>query len=140
MWKKVILPIIITSIILIGILIFNFVKSKNKDSEEKVKNEINISKFVTDECIDEWEDYSITIQDEINQASTTLTDENKTYILREINGYINLYYINEKNEEILYKVTEISTQFLGEEDISKLKRGIEVRGLQGANQLLEDFE
>lgn len=140
MWKKVILPIIITSIILIGILIFNFVKSKNKDSEEKVKNEINISKFVTDECIDEWEDYSITIQDEINQASTTLTDENKTYILREINGYINLYYINEKNEEILYKVTEISTQFLGEEDISKLKRGIEVRGLQSANQLLEDFE
>ena len=140
MWKKVILPIIITSIILIGILIFNFVKSKNKDSEEKVKNEINISKFVTDECIDEWEDYSITIQDEINQASTTLTDENKTYILREKKGYINLYYINEKNEEILYKVTEISTQFLGEEDISKLKNGIAVRGLQSANQLLEDFE
>ena len=45
-----------------------------------------------------------------------------------------------KNEEILYKVTEISTQYLEKEDVEKLIIGVEVKGLQELNQLLEDFE
>ena len=140
MWKKVVLIISIISILIVGIVIFKFLKSNQEDSIDIVKNETNLSKFVTDECIDEWEDYSLTVQEELSQASSILTEENKTYILKAENGYINIYYLNEKNEKILYKATDISTKFLEVEDILKLENGIEVKGIQNANQLLEDFE
>ena len=51
-----------------------------------------------------------------------------------------MYYINEKGEEILYRVTDISTKYLGEEDVKELQEGINVVGIQELNQLLEDFE
>lgn len=140
MWKKVVLTISIISILIIGIIIFNFLKTSREESIDIVKNETNLSKFVTDECIDEWEDYSITLQEELSEASNVLTDESKTYILKAENGYINIYYLNEKNEEVLYKVTDISTKFLEEEDILKLETGIEIIGIQNVNMLLEDFE
>ncbi len=140
MWKKIFLAIVIFSISITGIVVSYHLKLKQEDSIGFIKNETNLSKFVTDECIDEWEDYSLSVQEELRQASNILTDENRTYILKAENGYINLYYLNEKNEKILYKVTEISTKFLEKEDVSKLKAGIEVTGLQNANQLLEDFE
>ena len=140
MWKKVVLTISIISILIIGIIIFNFLKTSREESIDIVKNETNLSKFVTDECIDEWEDYSITLQEELSEASNVLTDESKTYTLKAENGYINIYYLNEKNEEVLYKVTDISTKFLEEEDILKLETGIEIIGIQNVNMLLEDFE
>ena len=53
---------------------------------------------------------------------------------------INVYYINESGKEILYRVTDISVKFLGEDDIKELKQGIEVIGTQKLNEMLEDFE
>ena len=111
------------------------------DTKNIVENETELSrKYVKDECLNEWEDYSKTVQNEIMETSQSLNDENRPYILREKDGFINVYYINESGEEILYRVTDISVKFLGENDIKELKQGIEVIGTQKLNEMLEDFE
>ena len=135
---------VIFAIAIIGIAIWKINSNNNSTTgynENEITNSVNLSaELVTDDCINEWQDYSETVQNDIRETSGNLNDENKHYILREKDGFINIYYINEDEEEILYKVTDISTTYLGEEDIKELKEGIEVTGLQNLNQLLEDFE
>ena len=99
-----------------------------------------LSKYVTDECVNEWKDYSLTVQEEIKEASQNISDENKTYIVKAEDDYIKVYYLNNNNEEILYKVTDIAIKYLGKSDVEKLEQGIKATGLQELNQLLEDFE
>ena len=144
MWKKILLSIGLIILLIVGIEIFSVSQSKENKAENTniVQNETEISssEYVTDDCVNEWEDYSKTVQSEIKETSGILNDENRHYILRETDGKINVYYINENGEEILYKVTDISTSYLGEEDIQELKKGIEVIGIQNLNQVLEDFE
>ena len=143
MWKKILISIGLMIILIAGIEIFNISK-KNKPEEEKniVQNEteISTSRYVKDDCINEWKDYSETVQNDIRETSENLNDENKHYILREKDGFINIYYINENGDEILYRVTDISIEYLGDDDIKKLDNGIEVVGIQKVNELLEDYE
>lgn len=144
MWKKILSSIGLIIVLIVGIEIFNVSNNKEKKAENTniVQNETEISssEYVTDDCVNEWEDYSKTVQEEIKETGQNLNDENKQYILRENDGFINVYYINEKGEEILYRVTDISTKYLGEEDVKELQEGINVVGIQKLNQLLEDFE
>ncbi len=141
MFKKVIIYISIISVLVIGILIYkNIKKDKQEKNNSMIEDKIELSKFVTDDCIDEWEDYALTKQEELSKVNSDLTDENKTYILKAEKEYINIYYLNEKGEAVLYRVTEIPIQFLSKEDVAKLEEGIEVKGLINVNQLLEDFE
>ena len=146
MWKKILITFTVIFMIAIGIVVFNN-NNKNIDSQKSneniVNNETDISSsYIMDDCINEWKDYSLTVQEEIKEASQTLTDESKTYIVKsEVDyDYIKVYYINNQNEEILYKVTDIAIQYLGKDDVERLKQGIKVNGLQELNQLLEDFE
>lgn len=62
------------------------------------------------------------------------------FILKEDNGKITIYKINENNEEEVYENTEISVEYLSETDKSKISEGIKVNGIEELNQLLEDFE
>ena len=143
MWKKILLSIGLIILLIVGIEIFNISNNKEKKAENTniVQNETEISsQYVTDDCVNEWEDYSKTVQEEIKETGQNLNDENKHYILRENDGFINIYYLNENEEEILYKVTDISTKYLGDDDIKKLDDGIEVVGIQKVNELLEDYE
>ena len=143
MWKKILLSIGLIILLVVGIEIFNVSKNKENKVENTniVQNETEISsEYVTDDCVNEWEDYSKTVQEEIKETGQNLNDENKHYILRENDGFINIYYLNENEEEILYKVTDISTKYLGDDDIKKLDDGIEVVGIQKVNELLEDYE
>lgn len=144
MWKKILISIGLMIILIASIEIFNISKKNTNEetSNNIVENETELStnKYVKDDCLNEWEDYSKTIQNEIKETSSSLNDENRHYILKEEDGIINVYYINENKEEVLYKVTDISTSYLGEDDVKELKEGIEVRGIQNLNQLLEDFE
>lgn len=141
MWKKILLIFAVLITCIIGIYIINFMKNRNLQTENDtdIENETRISKqYVTDECIDEWEDYALS--KEILDVSKILSDESRIYILKSENSIINIYYINERNEEILYKTTDISTKYLSEEDIKELEEGIEVKGIQELNKKLEDFE
>ncbi len=62
------------------------------------------------------------------------------FVLRENNGKITVYKINENNEEKVYENTEISVEYLSETDKIKISEGIRVNGIEELNQLLEDFE
>ena len=62
--------------------------------------------------------------------------------LREENGNVIVYRILEDGSEQIYEKTEISTEFLPETDLLKIKsdKGIEVFGCEELNKVLEDFE
>lgn len=62
------------------------------------------------------------------------------FILRNDNGKITIYKINENNEEEVYEKTEISVEYLTETDKVEIQNGIRVNGVEELNQLLEDFE
>lgn len=144
MWKKISFVIGILVLFSIGVGLFINAR-KNETLEENeanlIENQTELSsKYVTDDCLNEWTDYSLTVQEELQEANQNLNDENRHYILREKDNLIHVYYINEKEEEVLYRVTEISTKYLAEEDVKELEAGIDVYGVQELNQLLEDFE
>ena len=62
------------------------------------------------------------------------------FVLKEDEGKITVYKINENNEEEVYEKTEISVEYLSETDKNKIREGIKVSGIEELNQLLEDFE
>lgn len=62
------------------------------------------------------------------------------YILKEDNGKIVIYRINEEGEEEIYETTEIAVDYLTEDDKENIKNGIKVNGQEELNQLIEDFE
>ena len=65
---------------------------------------------------------------------------NEHYVLREKNGVIVVYKINESGEETLSETTGIATQYLTENDRMKIKEGIKVYGKEELNSALEDYE
>ena len=62
------------------------------------------------------------------------------FVLRNDDGKITIYKINENNEEEIYEKTEISVDYLTETDKIEIQNGIRVNGLEELNQLIEDFE
>lgn len=62
------------------------------------------------------------------------------YILRNNNGKITIYLVNENNEEELYENTEISIEYLTDKDKEEIEKGIRVNGKEELYQKIEDFE
>ena len=65
---------------------------------------------------------------------------NEHYVLRESDGFISINVKNDIGEYIFKGRTEISVQYLPEEDLRKFEQGIEVIGRDNLNKFLEDFE
>lgn len=53
---------------------------------------------------------------------------NEHYVVKETNGNIAVYYLDSSEQENLLEVTEISTEYLPEEDLLSLREGIRVNG------------
>ena len=148
--KKATISIIIIFLVVViffGIWNLNFRNNSITENnisnyiDNDITNTVNISsEFITDDCVNEWTDYAKTINQDIESASNDMVDENTRYLIKDVNGYINIYYLDNFNEEILYKKTDISTEYLSVEDLDDLEIGIEVKGSKELNQLLEDFE
>lgn len=62
------------------------------------------------------------------------------FILRNDEGKITIYKLNENNEEEIYEKTEIAVDYLTETDKIEIENGIRVNGIEELNQLIEDFE
>lgn len=62
------------------------------------------------------------------------------YVLREENGNVVIYKVDERKSETLYKNTDIATEYLTDEDKQKLKSGIFVYSKEELNSAIEDFE
>lgn len=54
--------------------------------------------------------------------------------------FIEVFKLNQEQEEELYLVTNISRDYLAQTDIDKLSKGIEVYGKGNINSKLEDYE
>lgn len=65
---------------------------------------------------------------------------NEHYLVKIVGDILGIYTIDEKGIETLKEKTEIYAEYLPENDISRLKEGIEVIGRENLNSLLEDYE
>lgn len=75
---------------------------------------------------------------EVSRSTTGICDEH--YVLRESDGFISINCKNDIGEYIFKGLTDISVQYLPEEDLSKLQKGIEIVGRENLNKFLEDYE
>ena len=65
---------------------------------------------------------------------------NEHYLLKEDNGYISIYKLDENSNETFLETTDISTNYLTEEDLKKIQEGIKIYTKKELNKTLEDFE
>lgn len=61
------------------------------------------------------------------------------YLIKEDNGKIIVYKIDDSNKTVFYKDTGLTTEYLTDEDINALKDGIRVNGDDELNGVLENF-
>lgn len=97
-------------------------------NEENLKSEYsnwNIEKFSTDEII---------LSKEFDEEC------GEHYVLRDNDGIIAIYQINEKGQEEFLDETEISTEYLTQTDLTQIQNGLKVNGLKELNKILEDYE
>lgn len=100
---------------------------------------INMNK---DELESEYKDWKL---EEFSQEEIVLSREysgicNEHYIVRIVGDVLGIYTLDGEGKEILKEKTEIYVDYLPQNDISRLKEGIEVIGRQNLNSLLEDYE
>lgn len=62
------------------------------------------------------------------------------FLVKEREGKVTIYKIDEDEKESLYEQTEISTDYLTDTDKINIEKGIRIYGKQELNQLIEDFE
>ncbi len=109
-------------------------------STEMVPREIvNLNQGKVQEYYDGWniDEFS---SDEIKLSRNNSGICGEHYILRESDGYISISCKNDIGEYIFKGLTDISVQYLSEEDLANLEDGIEVVGRVNLNKLLENFE
>lgn len=100
------------------------VNMSQKELEEKYKG-WKIEKFSKDEVI-------------LIKNESGICKEH--YELKEKDGYIVVYNLDEKGQESLYMTTNIPVEYLPETDKHALQKGIYVYGNQELNEMLQDFE
>ena len=136
------LILFITSVILVFVMNKTIAEKNTSDSlNNQTENAIDISStYVVDDCMNEWADYAKTIEEDIKSTNSGIVDENTHFLVKDVDGYITIYYIDDSGEEILYNETEISTEYLSVTDLDDLEIGIEVVGYEELNKLIENFE
>lgn len=65
---------------------------------------------------------------------------NQHYLIKEHNGVLGIYILDEDGNATLKEDTEIQTMYLPEVDLEKVKQGIEAIGDMALYTVLEDFE
>lgn len=141
------------------------VEEANSDEEEKVSPNavITFEKYYK-ECEHTVKRYEIIPSNLVNATRQQIEDEYENwilkdfskdkiilykeekglcgehYMLRDVNGKINIYSLDENGEETLLNKTDIATEYLTETDMINMENGLIVYGKENLNQLLEDFE
>ena len=100
---------------------------------------INMNKQELGEKYKEWnlEDFS-TEEIILSREYTGICNEH--YLVKITGDVLGIYTIDQNGKETLKEKTEIYSNYLPENDISRLKEGIEVIGIDNLNSLLEDYE
>lgn len=102
----------------------SMVNAKRQDIEEKYK----------DWVIKEFSIEKIVLYKEVDGNC------NEHYMLRDVEGKINIYKLDEDGNEELMNETDIATEYLTKADKINMENGLIVYGRESLNKLLEDFE
>lgn len=99
--------------------------NKTRDDLEKIYKDWNIVTFRNDEVL-------------LYKEEEGICDEH--YLLKELDGYIAIYTLDENENQTLKETTAILMEYLPEEDKTRIKDGIRVNGKEQLNRTLEDYE
>jgi len=101
--------------------------------------EVNLAEEELKERFTEWEIHKFT-PNEIVLYKEVNGFCNEHFLLKEEDGYITIYKLDKNNNAELFRETEISTEYLAEEDLRQIRNGIKVYTEKELNKTLEDFE
>ena len=96
--------------------------------------EEELESYYKDWEIEEFSPSKIILTKEIN----SLCDEH--FIIKLGEKYVQVFHLEPDGNLVVYETTDISREYLPEEDIKKLEEGIYVFGKGKLNSVLEDFE
>ena len=65
---------------------------------------------------------------------------NEHYLLKEKDGEIAIFKLDQNNNQTFLEKTDISTEYLTEKDLENIKRGIIIYSKKELNKTIEDFE
>lgn len=102
-------------------------------------NEVNLTREELQDINKDWkiEEFSseqVILSKEVDESCE------EHYKLKLVDGIVNVYIIDEQGNEIEYKSTGITEEYLTYEDILKLKEGILVNGQENLSSTIEDYE
>ena len=110
------------------------------EKKEKIEEaNVNLTEEELKEKFPDWEvqkftETEIVLYKELNEYC------NEHYVLKEKDGNIAIYKLDENKKEEFIETTEISTDYLEEEDLKRIKEGIFINTKKELNKTLEDFE
>lgn len=109
---------------------------KSKEIEEA---DVNMTEEEVKEKFKDWEVQKFTPTEIVLYKEVEeFCDEH--YLLKDEDGYIKIYKLDEDENATLLDTTEISTEYLAKEDLEQIKNGIKVYTEKELNKTLEDFE
>lgn len=109
---------------------------KQEDIPQELVNKTKeeVQNYFIGWSIDDFSDKEITIYQEKEGIC------NQHYIIKEHNGVLGIYTLDENGNATLKEDTEIQTKYLPEIDLQRVRQGIEAIGDIALNTVLEDFE
>lgn len=124
------------------ITINNYYKECGHTVKTKVKVDEGLINSTKEELQNKYKEYEIK---EFSEEQIVLYKElegicNEHYIVKAKDGYVAIYTLDNKENQTLKEITNISTQYLTLTDVSKLEGGIRAYGKEALNSLIEDFE
>lgn len=113
----------------------HLIKTMKNIPEELVnKTREDVEKYYIGWDVDSFSEKEITIYQEKEGFC------NQHYLVKEHDGVLGIYTMDENGKLTLKEDTEIQTMYLPEIDLEKVKQGIEAIGDAALNSVLEDFE
>ena len=70
----------------------NSIENENFNINE-TENNIEISEGIEDECTEEWKEYNSEFKEVLKETSNNLSNSSKRYLIKSVDGYINIYTI-----------------------------------------------
>ncbi|MBS3995324.1 MAG: hypothetical protein KGZ33_05965 [Alkaliphilus sp.] len=124
-------------------------KTYYEKTRDTIIQERELPVMLIGKTLDELEDYLLgnyggwTIR-EINKDQVELYQVSNQispnyYVIKDYNGYITIFQVDEDGNMKLINQTEIPVNSLSDVDMLKIQEGIVVKGLDGIHQLLEDY-
>lgn len=110
-----------------------------ESNETVLEEEVNLSQDKIKEKYGDWEVQEFT-KDKVILYKESEDFCNEHYVLREKNGFIVIYKLDENNKEFIYETTDISTEYLTQTDLIDIEKGLGIYTKQELNKILEDFE